>query len=194
MTDVAEVLARWGSDASEADVAEVLNSTFQTMPMPWAAVPSRASVSYLAEYGGPEAAEEVRSWSPEIEHRRRGRAAVAEAAQLVADTVSVDQVADQIGVHPSRVRHLINDQPPRLYAVKVGARRRIPCWQLDGRSLLPGLGHLVPAIPPSTHPLDVTGFMTTPQDELAGRTAVEHLAEGGDVEPVAALLTDLGRW
>lgn len=194
MSDVAEVLTQWGSDASEADVAAVLSSTFRSMPAPYAAVPSEAAMSYLAEHGGAEAAEEVTSWSAEDEHHRRGQAAIANAAQLVAGTFSVDQLARQISVHPSRVRHLINDRPARLYAIKVGHRRRIPSWQVHGRSLLPGLDQLVPVIPDGAHPLDVAGLMTTPQDELGGRTAIKHLAEGGDVAPVAGLLADLGRW
>lgn len=194
MTDVAEVLTEWGSDASEADVAAVLNNTFQAMPASYAAVPSQTALAYLAEHGGPEAAEEVASWSPEEERRRRSEAAIAGAARLVAGSMSVDQVAERVGLARSRVQHYITDRRPRLYAVKVGSRRRIPSWQVQGSSLLPGLDRLVPAIPAGAHPLDVSALMTTPQDELGGRTAVEHLAEGGDVEPVVALIADLDRW
>lgn len=194
MTDVAEVLAEWGSDASEADVAAVLNNTFQATLASYAAVPSQTALAYLAEHGGPEAAEEVAAWSPEEERRRRSQSAIAGTARLVAGSMSVDQVADRIGLARSRVQHYITDHRPRLYAVKVGSRRRIPSWQIQGRSLLPGLDRLVPAIPSGAHPLDVAALMTTPQDELGGRTAVEHLVEGGDVEPVVALVADLDRW
>lgn len=194
MTDVAEVLTQWGSDASEADVAAVLNDTFRAMPAPYAAVPSRAALAYLADHGGPEAAKTVAAWSPEAEHHRRSQSAIAGTAQLVAGMLSIDQVADRIGVDRSRVSHFINDRPARLYAVKVGTRRRIPSWQLHGDMLLPALDRLVAAIPASAHPLDVAGVMTTPQDELGGRTAIEHLVEGGDVDPVTVLLSDLGRW
>lgn len=194
MTDVAEVLIQWGSDASEADVAAVLNNTFQAMPAPYAAVPSKAALAYLAEHGGPEAAETVASWSSRTEHQRRVQSAITGTAQLVAGMVSIDQAADRVGVDRSRISHFINDRPARLYAVKMGTRRRIPIWQLHGNTLLPGLDRIVPAIPDEAHPLDVTGVMTTPQDELGGRTPIEHLVEGGDVEPVTVLLSDLGRW
>lgn len=194
MADVAEVLAEWGSDASEADVAAVLNDTFQAMPASDAAVPSQIALAYLAEHGGPEVAEEVASWSPEEERRRRSQSAIAGAAQLVAGSLSVAQVAERVGLARSRVQHYITDRRPRLYAAKVGSRRRVPSWQIHGRSLLPGLDRLVPAIPAGAHPLDVSALMTTPQDELVGRTAVEHLAEGGDIEPVVALIADLDRW
>lgn len=188
------MLTQWGIDVSEADVAEIFDDTFRSMSAPYAAVPSRAALDYLAEHGGPEAAAEVASWSPEDERRRRVNVAVEGTARLVAGTLSVDQVAEQIGVDQSRVRHLITDRPPRLYAVKVGSRRRIPSWQLQGAALLPGLDRLVPAIPAQAHPLDVAGVMTTPQDELGGRTPIDHLVAGGEVEPVAVLLADLGRW
>lgn len=194
MTDVAEFLSDWGIDASVADVVAILDDTFRAMPIAYAAVPPQATLDYLAEHGGPEAAEEVANWSPEEETRRRNRAAFANAGRLVAGTLSVDQVAGQIGLTRSRVQHFVTDSRPRLYSVKVGSRRRIPSWQLHGGSLLPGLDRLVPVIPAEVHPLDVAALMTTPQDELGGRTAVEHLAAGGDVEPVAELLADLDRW
>jgi len=194
MTDVAEFLTEWGIDASEADVVAVLDTTFRAMPIAYAAVPSQSALEYLAEHGGPEAAEEVAKWSPEEEIRRRNLAVFASAGRLVAGTMSVDQVAEEVGLTRSRVQHYITDSRPRLYSVKVGSRRRIPSWQIHGGKLLPGLDRLVPVIPADVHPLDVAALMTTPQDELAGRTAVEHLAEGGDVEPVAALLADLDRW
>jgi excisionase family DNA binding protein len=192
--DVADVLSRYEVDASEAEVAAVLEEQLQIMPVAAAAAPSAGATDYLTEYGGPTAAAAARSWSAEKEQHQRVQSVMADASRLLAGTLSVDQAADWLGVDASRIRHLINDRPPRLYAVKVGHRRRIPSWQISDNAVLPWMEQIVRAIPDSVHPLDITGLMTTPQDELEGRTPVEHLVSGGPVDPVVSLVADLGRW
>jgi hypothetical protein len=192
--DVAEVLSRYEVDASETDVAAVLEEQLRIMPVASAAAPSAGAIDYLAEHGGPTAAAAARWWSAEKEQHQRVQSVVADASRLVAGTLSVDQAAGRLGVDASRIRHLINDRPPRLYAIKVGHRRRIPSWQIRDNAVLPWMQPVAQAIPDSVHPLDVAGLMTTPQDELDGRTPVEHLVNGGNPESVLSLVADLARW
>lgn len=194
MGSVGEVLTRYGVDATEGDIAAVLEDAFRQMPVAAAAAPAAGTVDYLARYGGQAAAAAVAAWDPVDEHRRRQQTVTAAAAQVAASTLSVAEVAGQLGVDASRVRHWITDQPARLYAVTIGRRRGIPAWQIHQGGLLPGLDQVVARIPAVVHPLDVAAVMTTPQDEMAGRTPVDHLAGGGDPEPVGQLVTDLARW
>lgn len=194
MASVGEVLSRYGISATEADIAAVLEDAFQQMPVAAAAAPAADTVDYLARHGGATAAAAVAAWDPDDEHQRRQQTVATAAAQVAASTLSVAEVADQLGVDSSRIRHLITDQPPGLYAVTVGGRRGIPAWQIYPGGLLPGLDQVVARIPASVHPLDVAAVMTTPQDEVAGRTPVDHLAGGGDPELVGRLVADLARW
>lgn len=106
--------------------------------------------------------------------------------------MSIEQAASMIGVDRSRISHRLS--AGQLYALTIGGRRRIPTWQLYNGRELPGLGAVVAAIAPGMHPASVEGVMTTPQDELDGRTPVEHLASGGNAAKVADLIADLGRW
>lgn len=187
-------MSRYRVDATEADIAAMLEDAFRQMPVAAAAAPAGDAVDYLARHGGREAAAEVAAWSPEAEQDRRRQAATTAMAQLAASTLTVGQVADRLGVDASRIRHWIADHPPRLWAITMGHRRAIPAWQIHDGALLPGLRHLVARIPAAVHPLDIAGLMTTRQDELDGRTPIDHLTGGGSPEPVGQLVADLGRW
>lgn len=194
MAEVAEVLGRYGSDVTEGDIATFLEEQLRVMPVSAAAAPSAGAVAFLAQHGGAAASSAVASWNASQEQRERVGSAAAAGAELVAATMSVKQAAEQLGVDSSRIRHLISDLPLRVWAVKVGSRRRIPAWQLHAGALLPHLKLVVQAIPRTAHPLDLAALMTARQDELDGRTPVEHLLGGGPPEPVADLVRDLGRW
>jgi hypothetical protein len=82
-----------------------------------------------------------------------------------------------------------------LWAVRdVRGRWRLPALQfLDGDPVrvLPGLAHVLRALPANTHPLEVAAFLTTaqPELELAGTTVSprEWLASGGEPAQVAAI-------
>jgi len=117
----------------------------------------------------------------------------------VRDTLSAADVAELLGVDPSRVRH--RQAKGSLYAFMVGGKRRYPIWQFaDGdRQPVPGLSAVVAALPEGMHPASVEGFMTTPNEALrledAGDsnqgqsvTPVVWLRQGGDVEAVVSVL------
>ncbi|HEV8528855.1 MAG TPA: DNA-binding protein [Actinomycetes bacterium] len=192
---VRDVLARHDVSLSEEDIAESLERALVMLPSP-AAVPLTASeISYLATHAGPDAADTIATWNPRTEFQERVSAVVAATSSLVASTLGIDEVAARLGVDRSRVSHRISAGTLHSFtAAGTARRRRIPAWQLTTDGLLPGLATVVKAIPANAHPLDVSALMTTPQAELGDRTPVEHLAGGGDPQPVAELLEALGTW
>ncbi len=191
---VREVLARHDVSLTEAEVAETLERALESVPAPTALPLSAVEVGYLSEHAGPEAAEVIGAWEPAEDSRDRSGAVAGAAARLLGATLGIHDVAKRLGVDRSRISHRISADA--LYSFTVGSsrRRRIPAWQVTSAGLLPRLEVVVPAIPAGAHPIDVEALMTTGQDELGGRTPVEHLAGGGDPQPVVDLVEALGRW
>jgi hypothetical protein len=179
MVTVVDVLSRAGVRVSEAEFARLVEEALRDIGPgaddPRAAL-DRADADALAEVAA------------DLRPRRRNEAdprasAAATTAAVLADTLSVGEVAERLGIDTSRVRH-------RLAArTLVGFRRtggwRLPTWQFgpDGQPL-PGLPRVLRALPAQTHPVVVAHFFATPQPELAvGRRVVsprDWLAGGGD--------------
>ena len=90
---------------------------------------------------------------------------VAQYAQLVAGASSTETVARCLGVVPSRVRQRVAERS--LYALDTPAGRVFPTFQFDeSGATLPGLGHVLAAIDPSTHPITVERFFFAPTADL----------------------------
>lgn len=194
MSEVAQVLTDYEiRDFNEADVAEALRVTFGDQPRAAAAPLSSAAVDYLSDHGGEDAKKVLDEWDPAAEDLARQRVSVTGLANLVRSTLTPGEVAEHVGKDPSRVRHWINATPPQLFTLRVGARRRVPAWQIADSNLLPHLSEVIAAIPEDVHPLDVATVMTSAQEELAGRTPVDHLTGGGSPAPVVELLESLDR-
>jgi hypothetical protein len=130
---------------------------------------------------------------------RRVRArATAKTATLYIDALSTSQVAEMTGRSPSRVRHLATER--RLYTLPVDRRSGLlfPDWQFtESGQPLPGLAAALTALPDSLHPLQVTGFFTTPSislslDDETPLSPIQWLRDGGDETPVAALASIVG--
>ncbi|HEY5877261.1 MAG TPA: hypothetical protein VIU11_00020 [Nakamurella sp.] len=192
MVTVEEVLRRYDAGLTESDLAEYLDTAMRRIPGAASAPITQGDMTYLAEHAGQGAAEVVASWDPDRERRQREEAAAEEAMDVIASTLSVEAAARLLGIDRTRISHRLSRRA--LWAVDIGSRRRLPDWQFRAGRELPGLAVLIEAIPSSVHPDDVAGLMTSPQDELDGRTPVDHLASGGDPGPVADLLADLTRW
>ncbi|MBM9468409.1 hypothetical protein [Nakamurella leprariae] len=190
MSTVTEVLRRFGVGLTEADVAAGLADALESLPGTAAAPLTGPEIDYLTRHAGTGV--RVASWEPDQERERRAAAAAGAVERLVVGTMSIEQTATLLRLDRSRISHRL--AAGALYAVTIGTRRRIPSWQFSGGAELPGLGVVVAAIPAAAHPLDVQALMTSPQEELSGRTPVEHLATGGDPAPVAELVADLARW
>ncbi|MGI8417529.1 MAG: DNA-binding protein [Nakamurella sp.] len=192
MSTVPEVLARHGIALTESDVAAELDRAFRALPAAGAAALTAGERDYLTDHAGNQSAQAIADWDPQVERQRRAAVAATGIEHLIASTLSIDQAAQAIGVDRSRISH--RRTSGTLYSVTVGGRRRIPAWQIRDGQELPGLAQVVAAIPTGTHPLDIEAIMTNSQDELAGRTPVEHLAGGGDPAPVTDILAALDLW
>ena len=121
-------------------------------------------------------------------------AAVAAFVALLADALSVTQVAQRLGIDPSRVRHrlaahqLVGIRQPRGWA--------LPAYQFGSDGLpLPGLERVAAALADS-HPVAVARFFATPQPELlVGRRRVtprQWLEGGGGPQRVVDLARAVG--
>lgn len=192
MTAVPDVLSSYGVDLTDRDFASELSLSLSTLLGASATPLPSPEMAYLAEHAGGNAASIVADWDSTRSHQRQIAASVRTVKQVLDGALSIDEAAAKLGRNRTRVSHWLHDGA--LWAVTVGGRRRIPAWQVHNGRLLPGLPAVVSAIPVDAHPLDVEGVMTTPQDELGGRTPITHLAGGGDPQPVADLLADLDRW
>jgi excisionase family DNA binding protein len=124
---------------------------------------------------------------------------VDNAAEAVRGSVTVEETARWLGVHPSRVRHRISDGA--LYGFKVGKHLRLPAWQFDRADgetpdPIPGLRTVLASLAGDAHPLEISTFMTTPDADLViddrPVSPREWLVAGGDATPVAALAAELG--
>jgi len=111
----------------------------------------------------------------------------------IVDSLSTAEVADKLGIDDSRVRH--RNAKGNLYSFLAGNRRRYPKWQFtnsDAVPVVPGLATVTAAIPEDMHPTTVSGFMTTPQEDLLlGHepvSPIEWLVRGGEATSVATIL------
>ena len=110
-----------------------------------------------------------------------------------ATSLTIDQAADRLGVHRSRMSHRLREG--QLYSFRLGTQRRLPAWQFTpDRRALPGLGQVLAALPKDLHPTAVEGFFSTPNPDLDGRTPADWLAGGGDPQHVLDKALSLDRW
>lgn len=187
---VAAFLKERRASLSEAELVEGLRELLGPTDPPSAVTPLSAhDQEYLRTHGGiPEVS------TAELERWRAQQ--IANASAFVVESLTTAEVAERMGVHASRVRHLTSEGA--LYAMRIGRQNRYPLWQfLDNGQPLPGLRVVLDLLPPGLHPLSVRGFMITPQPEyeVRGRelTPIEWLAAGGDAEEVALFAAALGQ-
>lgn len=109
-----------------------------------------------------------------------GRLAARRIAQA-AQTLETAAVAELLGVHRTRVQHLL--ETGDLFAYRHGRRNHFPMWQFAEGRALPGLRAVLAALG-AAHRSVINGFMTTPQPDLdsgSGPSSVSQwLAAGGD--------------
>ena len=116
----------------------------------------------------------------------------AQTAEAVQNALTVTEAASRLGLSPSQVRRRIAGR--RLHAFRVGQVLHLPLWQFIGPSALPHLPEVLQALPADLHHQSVTGFFTTPDDDLNSQTRAAWLAAGGDAGPVLLAAQSLHHW
>ena len=188
---LADVLAHAGVRVSEQEFARLVESVLAEVgPVP---LDDPSAALSADEVAGLEAvAADLR---PRRARERDPRAdAAAGYAAVLAGSLTVAEVARQLGVDTSRVRHRLAAR--QLLGVRRTDGWRLPAWQFgaDGTPL-PGIEQVLRVLSGEVHPVALTRFFVTPAAELrVGRAAVsprDWLAGGGDPTPVVALARDL---
>jgi hypothetical protein len=115
--------------------------------------------------------------------------------ELLATGLSVEEVADRLGVNTSRVRQRLLEGS--LYGVKHEGRWTLPRFQLAGNGIVPGLAEVLPIVKDlALHPVAVQRWFGTKQPELVlgegePMTPLEWLREGHPPSAVIELLESL---
>jgi hypothetical protein len=114
----------------------------------------------------------------------------AQYAALVGTSLSVAQAAAHLGVAESRVRQRLGERT--LYGIKLPGGWRLPRFQFaahgTARGTVPGIERVLPHLAPDLHPLEVVGWLTTPNPDLVVDDADE---DGRPVSPLAWLSAGL---
>lgn len=118
----------------------------------------------------------------------RARSA-AKYATLLASSYSVGEVAEMLGVDPSRVRQRLKERS--IYGIKTSAGWRIPRFQFDGCRMIPGVEKVIAAMPSDEHPLGFFNWFTLPDPDFwiddVSVSPAEWLRHGGDPARVVEL-------
>ncbi|MEZ5117709.1 MAG: hypothetical protein R2737_15725 [Candidatus Nanopelagicales bacterium] len=113
---------------------------------------------------------------------------------LVTQGLSVEDAGALLGVTAARVRQRIDSG--ELVAIRSKGGYALPRWQFVADRVVPGLDRIT-AQAAGLHPLELAGFMTNPNVDLAidgtPVSPVDWLVSGGDPEPVADLVHSLVR-
>jgi excisionase family DNA binding protein len=119
---------------------------------------------------------------------------VAAYAALAGTAYTVAEAAHLLGIDASRVRHRLAART--LYGIRSGGGWRLPRFQFEGSTTVPGIQRIFPRLEPGMHPLAVARWFTTPDADLAvddvALSPRDWLLAGGDPDVVARLAASLG--
>jgi hypothetical protein len=123
--------------------------------------------------------------------------AAATYTALLATSLSVAEAAALLGVQSSRIRQRLAART--LYGIKEPGGWRVPRFQFDGPTLLPGIARVLPRLIPGIHPVAVYNWFTTPNSDLVVDenediqvSPREWLRSGRSPQPVSDLASALG--
>jgi hypothetical protein len=184
---VRAVLQEHGYTVPEKDVAQALANLLPPRGTDRVAM-AGDEVAFLAQHSGIAAANDAQL-------RALDARSIALSAAEAFRSWTRGQIAERLGLDPSRISHMT--AAGALFAYPRAPGRLVyPDWQLHDGSLLPHLKAVLAAIPSGSHPFAVRRFMTVPDDELL---LADHpvsprdwLIGGGNPAPVVALARTLG--
>ena len=117
---------------------------------------------------------------------------------LLQSSLTVEEVAQRLGLTSGQVLQRITAKPARLYAIRRGATWVLPEFQFEGAGLVPGFEEVVLHLSPELHPLGVSNWFHLPNPDLPEDDREERdlsprewLRSGRPPAPVAALAADL---
>lgn len=185
-----ESVSELAGTSTEVQPQHMTNSLREAMErVAWARTTpiSQTDSDFLRDHAGLDDPSVLDNWTEEKEDKRRTEVVLASAVQLVADTLSREEVSDALGIDVSNVsRRTSNGQ---LYAVYRENRPRFPQWQFRDGHALPGLAKIVDCLERlDLDPVSVGTFMVRPNDELERLRPVDYLAADGDPDSVVDLL------
>ena len=117
-----------------------------------------------------------------------------EFAAILETSLSPAEVAGRLAVSAARVRQTI--QSGALFAVRMGGRWRIPRFQFRGGKLVPNIGVVNAAAPPTLDPVSLERWYRTPDPDLPGPdgeavSPLDWLLAGRDPAPLIAIVREL---
>ena len=142
----------------------------------------------LLEQAGVEVEESPRNSDPMMAY-------ATEFGAILATSLSPVQAGERLGgVTAVRVRQMIRERS--LYALRLEGRWKIPVFQFQNEGLVPNIGVVNAALPPTLDPVSVLRWYTRPDPELESPegevlSPVDWLRAGMDPAPPATLARDL---
>lgn len=115
--------------------------------------------------------------------------------EILDASTTTGEVARLLDVDPSRIRQRVRART--LYAFDANGEHRIPLVQFEHGAEVPGLTHVVPALPDDVTPVEFVRWFTSPSSELGDPDAKHHpsprewLLATGDAKPVLRLVASL---
>jgi hypothetical protein len=190
MAALTEVLSRNNLRVSEARFVALVEQSLAEIGGPGA--PDPAAALGRDEMAALTAVKADLTPRREREPDPRAQAAAAYAV-LLADAMSVAEVAARLGIDGSRVRHRLAKR--QLIGIRQPRGWSLPAYQFGGDgALLPGIERVAAALAGS-HPVVVARFFATPQPELVVErrrlTPRQWLEGGGDPGRVVDLARTL---
>jgi hypothetical protein len=187
---VSGVFLAHGIQISDRKALELIDDALTNVPSegPSPSAVSQAEAAIYDDAGMPE----------NVDAQRRLSADVAgQFISLLARAIPIAEAAERIGVKRARMQQMVSAR--EVWAVRRATRWALPAIQFDGDALLPGWSKVARAFPADAHPLEILGFLTTPQPELElnerAQTVPDWLRSGGSpeaVEQIARGLSDVG--
>lgn len=116
-----------------------------------------------------------------------------EYARLLADSGTIREVANRIGLTEGRVRQMRRAR--ELFSVREGETWRIPWFQFEGDRPVRGIDQVIRELPPDIHPVAAFRMLTLPNPDLELQdrpvSPIAWLRSGADPAPIVELAADL---